>query len=332
VLGGAVDVGTYEYQLAQHGNDWFLEATDVITPSTASVLGLFSAAPSVWYGELSSLRSRMGEVRNGQGSGVWARTYSNRYKLSAASNLTYDQDQSGFSVGADGQLPSNGNGQWLLGVMAGTSKSDLNMKRGTSGDIDSYYVGLYSTWLADNGYYVDAVLKLNRFDNSSDVRMSDGTKAKGSYDNSGVGLSVEAGRHIKLADDWFVEPYAQLASLWVDGDKYHLDNGMQAESNHANSLLGKVGTSFGKRIALANGGFAEPYMKLAVAHEFVDNNQVKVNDDRFTNDLSGTRGEIGGGVAMQVSEKLQMHFDVDYSKGNNVEQPYGVNLGLRYNF
>ncbi|MFZ5959065.1 autotransporter outer membrane beta-barrel domain-containing protein [Pseudomonas knackmussii] len=331
VLGGGVDVGTYQFQLAQHGDDWFLEATREITPSTASVLGLFSAAPSVWYGELSSLRSRMGEVRNGQGSGVWARTYSNRYKLSADADLTYAQNQNGLSLGADGQLPSS-DGQWLLGVLAGTSKSDLDLKRGTSGEVDSYYVGLYSTWLADSGFYVDAVLKLNRFDNSSDVRMSDGTKAKGDYNNTGLGLSVEAGKHIKLPDDWFIEPYAQFAALRVNGDDYHLDNGMQASSNHANSLLGKLGSSFGKRIPLASGGFAEPYLKLALAHEFADNNLVRVNGDRFNNDLSGTRGEIGGGVAAQVSEKLQLHLDLDYSKGKNVEQPYGVNLGLRYNF
>lgn len=332
VVGGAVDVGTYEYQLAQHGNDWFLEATREVTPSTASVLGLFSAAPSVWYGELSSLRSRMGELRNGQqGGGVWARTYANRYKLSAADAVDYDQNQSGLSVGADGQLPT-ASGQWLLGVLAGTSTSNLDLGRGTSGDIDSYYVGLYTTWLADNGYYLDAVLKANRFDNSSDVRMSDGTKAKGDYKNNGIGLSVEAGRHIALQDDWFVEPYAQVAALWVDGDDYHLDNGMQAQSNHANSMLGKLGSSLGKRIALPSGGFVEPYAKLAVTHEFADNNRVKVNDDRFVNDLSGTRGEIGGGVALQVSDRLQMHLDLDYSKGESVEQPYGVNLGVRYNF
>ncbi|WP_160286286.1 autotransporter outer membrane beta-barrel domain-containing protein [Pseudomonas knackmussii] len=331
VLGGGVDVGTYQFQLAQHGDDWFLEATNEITPSTASVLGLFSAAPSVWYGELSSLRSRMGEVRNGQGSGAWVRTYANRYKLSADADLTYAQNQHGLSLGADGQLPTS-DGQWLLGVLAGTSKSDLDLKRGTSGEVDSYYVGLYSTWLADSGFYVDAVLKLNRFDNSSDVRMSDGTKAEGDYNNTGLGLSVEAGKHIKLPDDWFIEPYAQFAALRVNGDDYELDNGMQASSNHANSLLGKLGSSFGKRIPLANGGFAEPYLKLALAHEFADNNLVRVNGDRFNNDLSGTRGEIGGGVAAQVSEKLQLHLDLDYSKGKNIEQPYGVNLGLRYNF
>lgn len=331
VVSGGVDLGTYQYQLVQRGNDWFLEASKTITPSTASVLGLFSAAPSVWYGELTSLRSRMGELRNGQGNGAWVRTYSNRFRFSASDNLSYDQDQTGLSLGADGQIPSS-SGQWWLGVLAGTSSSDVGLKRDASGDIDSYYAGLYSTWLADNGYYLDAVLKANRLQNSAKGHMSDGTPIKGSYDDNGTGFSLEAGRHIKLQDGWFVEPFGQLAALWVDGKSVRLDNGLEAEGNHANSLLGKLGTSVGKRIALANGGFAEPYAKLAVAHEFTDDNRVKINGDQFTNDLSGTHGELGAGVAVQMSETLQTHLDLDYGKGQNVEQPYGVNLGLRYNF
>jgi outer membrane autotransporter protein len=31
-----------------------------------------------------------------------------------------------------------------------------------------------------------------------------------------------------------------------------------------------------------------------------------------------------------MSQRWQMHFDLDYAKGKHIEQPYGVNLGLRY--
>lgn len=41
--------------------------------------------------------------------------------------------------------------------------------------------------LLDEGYYVDGVLKLNRFRNKADVAMSDASKAKGDYTNNGVG-------------------------------------------------------------------------------------------------------------------------------------------------
>lgn len=337
VIGGTVDAGAFSYELQEladgsGGTDWSLVQTKEVSAASRSVIGLFSAAPTVWYGETTTLRSRMGEVRNGQAEGGgWMRAYGNKFNMSAGADVAYSQQQQGISFGADAPMKTS-SGQWLVGLMGGYSKSDLDLKEGTTGAVDSYYVGAYSTWLAEDGFYVDALIKANRFQNSSDVVMRDGQKSKGKYTNHGVGASVEAGKHIKLNEEWFVEPYAQVTGLWVSGQDYHLDNGMDASSNKADSLLGKVGTSVGRKFALKDGGFVQPYVKVAAAHEFVTSNQVSINGNRFNNDLSGTRAELGAGVAAQVTEKLQLHADFDYMKGNNIEQPWGVNVGLRYNW
>ncbi|MDH1632967.1 autotransporter outer membrane beta-barrel domain-containing protein [Pseudomonas mosselii] len=334
-----IDFGTYTYTLEKgEGEDnWYLvqkfddSGNPIVTPGARAVLGMFSAAPTVWYGELSSLRSRMGELRLGHGQGIWMRSYGNRYNLSAGNAVAYQQDQNGVSFGADGAVPGH-DGRWLLGVMGGYSESDLDFSLGSSGKVKSYYVGAYSTWMADSGYYVDAVLKYNRFRNSNDVVMSDGRRTKGEYHNDGLGASVEVGRHFKLENGWYVEPFTQVSTLWVDDDSYTLDNGMRAQSDGANSVLGKVGAQVGRSLALDNGSILQPYLKVAAAHEFIKSNKVKVNDNHFTNDLSGTRGEFAVGLAAQVSEVLQLHGEFQYSNGKHIEQPYGVNLGLRYNF
>jgi len=164
------------------------------------------------------------------------------------------------------------------------------------------------------------------------VRMNDGEKATGDYDNYGIGGSVEAGRHIQLEDGWFIEPYAQVAALWVQGERYGLDNGMQASNNTANSLLGKLGTHVGRTFPLAAGGFVQPYVKVAAVHEFARNNKVKINETTFHDDLSGGRGEVGAGVAVQMTDALQVHADFDYSNGKNIEQPWGANVGIRYSW
>lgn len=70
----------------------------------------------------------------------------------------------------------------------------------------------------------------------------------------------------------------------------------------------------------------------AYAYEFIDDNEVKVNTHRFDNDLSGSRGELGVGVAVSMVERLQLHADFDYSRGEHIDQPWGVNLGLRYSW
>lgn len=334
VIGGQVDLGTFVYDLQQQGNDWFLvqRPGGVVTPGTGSVLGLFSAAPTVWYGELSSLRSRMGERRMGNGEGgVWSRAYGNKYHLAAGAGVAYQQTQQGLSVGADGRLSMAG-GSLLLGVMGGHSKSDLDIAAGTSGTVDSYYAGVYGTWLANSGYYVDALVKLNRFQSESDVRMSDGQRSGGRYDNHGLGGSVEAGKRFERDDGVFISPFTQLSALWVQGERYSLDNGMQARSNQADSLLGKVGMQVGQTRPLASGGSWDYYGKIAIAHEFANNNEVKVNGNRFTNDLSGSRTELGLGAAVQLTGRLQLHADFDHAKGHNIEQPWGLSFGARYNF
>ncbi|WP_223540911.1 autotransporter outer membrane beta-barrel domain-containing protein [Pseudomonas sp. BF-RE-26] len=335
LAGGAVDLGAFSYDLIKQGeNDWYLNtATKTISPGTQSVMALFNAAPTVWYGELSTLRSRMGEVRMDNGkAGGWIRAYGNKFDVSAGSGVAYQQTQQGLSFGADAPLPM-GDGQWLVGLLGGYSKSDLNMTRGTSGTVDSYYLGAYTTWMDEpSGYYFDGVLKFNRFQNESDVRLSDGTKAKGDYNNNGVGASLEFGRHIKLADDYFVEPFTQLSGVVVQGASYDLDNGLSAQGDRARSLLGKVGATTGRNFNLGEGKVVQPYLRAAYVHEFAENNDVEVNNNPFKSDLSGSRGELGAGIAMTLRGKVSVHADFDYSNGNKIEQPWGFNLGARYSW
>lgn len=332
LLGGRVDLGAYSYLLEKQGNDWFIVGDGkTISPSTKTALALFNAAPVIWMSELSTLRSRMGEVRSSGQGGGWIRGYGNRFNASTSDGVDYRQKQSGLSFGADAPVPV-ASGQLLLGLMGGYSKSDLDLSRGTTGTVKSYYVGAYGTWLSEDGYYLDGVLKLNRFRNASDVLMTDASKAKGDYDNSAFGGSVEFGKHIKLGDDWFLEPFAQLAAVQVQGDRYRMDNGLQAKNDRTQSVLGKVGGTAGRSIPLKDGGLLQPYVRLAAAHEFSRSNDVKVNDTRFDNNLFGSRAEVGAGVAVSLSERLQVHADFDYMKGKHVEQPWGANVGLRFAF
>ncbi|KFF83773.1 membrane protein [Pseudomonas syringae pv. syringae] len=335
LAGGAVDLGAWSYDLIKQGdNDWYLDtATRTISPGAQTVMALFNTAPTVWYGELTTLRSRMGELRMDQArSGGWIRTYGNKFNVADASGFGYQQVQSGVALGADGKLPM-GAGQWLAGVMIGQSTSDLSLDHGASGKVDSYSLGAYSTWLdSESGYYVDGVIKLNQFKNKARVNLSDGSRTRGNYDNLGVGASLELGRHITLDNGYFLEPYTQLAGLIVQGKDYGLDNGMRAEGDRSRSLLGKVGTTTGRSFDLGKGRTLQPYVRVAVAHEFVNRNEVKVNDNVFNNDLSGSRGELGAGVSVSLSDNLQLHADFDYSNGDAIEQPWGASAGLRYSW
>ncbi|UII72914.1 autotransporter outer membrane beta-barrel domain-containing protein [Pseudomonas sp. HN11] len=338
LLGDRVDVGTYSYGLigdnADH--DWYLDPDNkVISPSTNSVLSLFNAAPSVLLGEMTNLRTRMGELRfsEGQSAGLWTRAYGNKYEVSNdKTGLGYNQSQRGFTIGADAPVQA-GDGQWLIGAMAGHSTSDLDLDRGSKADIKSYYVGGYATWLdSESGFYFDGVLKFNRLHNESSVAMSDGKKAKGNYTQNAVGASAEVGRHITLDDGFFVEPYGQMAAVITQAQSYTLDNGLHAKGDRSSSVIGELGVTAGRNFQLESGSVVQPYLKAAVAHEFDQSNKVFVNDNAFNNDLSGSRLKLGAGVAMSVSQNLKLHADLEHSTGKNIKQPLGVNVGLRYDF
>lgn len=329
-----VDQGAYSYGLAKNGNDWILDPeTRVISPGTRSVLALFNTPLPTWYGELTSLRSRMGELRFNPGqSGAWGRTYGNKFDIADGSGVGYRQSQYGFTLGADAALPA-GDGQWLVGIMGGHSASDLNLHGGSSGNVDSFYLGTYVTWLdASSGYYADAVLKVNRFRNEAKARLSDGTRAKGDYDNSGVGGSVEFGRHIKLDDGYFIEPFTKWSAVVIQGKSYSLDNDLHAKGDRARSLLGEVGLTAGRNFKLENDIELQPYVRVSGSYEFAKNNEVQVNDNVFKNDLSGSRAGFGAGIAASMTDKLQVHADYEYNDGENFRQPGGLTLGLRYAF
>ncbi len=331
LAGGSVDLGAFSYQLEKQGDDWFVVGEGrIISPSTQSALAMFNVAPTLWYGELSTLRSRMGEVRNTGEGGAWMRAYGNQHDVSTT-GYGYRQRQQGLSFGMDALVPLD-SGQMLLGGLGGYSKSDISLERGSSGKVDSYYLGAYATWLMEEGYYLDTLVKLNQFRNQSDVVMTNGAKAKGRYNNVALGGSVEFGRHVKLQDDLFFEPFVQLSAVKVQGSSYKLNNGLRAKNAHTQSVLGKAGATVGRNLQLGDGGVLQPYFKAALVQEFARNNDVRVNDTRFENDLFGSRAELGIGVSASLSQNLNLHSEFDYMKGEHIKQPWGVNFGVRYNF
>lgn len=333
LINGSVDLGAFRYELASSGNDWFLNPTTrTISPGARSVLALFNTAIPVWYGDMSPVHTRLGELRSSdQNAGSWGRVYAKKNNVADGSGVAYQQTQRGFSLGWDVPLPSFADGQWLIGIMAGHSDSDLNLDYGTSGEIESNYLGGYVTWVdRASGYYFDGLVKYNHYRNEAKVSLSDGARTKGSYNTSGIGWESEFGRHIMLNEKSFIEPFARLSAVVIQGDDFRLENGMDAKGDTARSLLGSIGMKAGRTFNFGNDVSTQPYLKVGLEHEFAENNEVKVNNNVFNNNLSGSRIAWGTGLAVSMSKSLQGHAEFDYIKGKNFEQPYGFSLGMRY--
>ncbi|MDR0805162.1 MAG: autotransporter outer membrane beta-barrel domain-containing protein [Enterobacteriaceae bacterium] len=301
-----------------------------LSDSAKAVMAMANVTPTIWDGELSTLRTRLGEVRDerAHSENAWGKYITSRYRVST-DNVGYRQDMNGVMLGGDHTVELE-NARLLLGGLFSYTHSELDSHHG-DGSVDSYGLGAYATWLHESGYYVDGVLKVNHFRTQNSADFNDGsTNAK---DNTfGYGGSLEFGKHIKL-ESYFIEPYIIGDIFRGESTGYKWSSGMKVKADKAQSLKAEAGTTFGKLFVLDNGAQFKPYGRLAISHEFQKNNDVIINEtEHFDNDMSGTVGKYGVGLTAQLTDQWETYTEINYSKGNHIETPYSGQIGIRYSF
>lgn len=331
--GGTANLGTFQYTLAPDGsnrNNWVLNRTNKPTPFTNSILNVVGASPTLWYGQLIPLLTRLGELNfvHDHG-GLWVRPYGSQIDVDASAGTPFSQRQSGVAVGADTLVPDVMGGRAFVGGVFNYSHATLDDSLGAQGKVDTYSLGAYAAWLGPRGYYVHGLVNLNRYVSQAQAVTRTGF-GRGSANTNGVGLVLEGGRRWSLPHALFVQPYLQAAGLRMSGQQFNLDNGMQGHNDHINSLQTALGVTFGATLHSASGGTAEPYVRVAAVHEFIRHNQIVINNSAFDANLSGSRVEVGAGVAVQLGQRLTANFDYTYAHGSKWTQPYMLNAGLRY--
>lgn len=333
-----VDAGAFRYSLQQDGDDWFLRNTaqapgsqeDNLSDGANTALGNQTAAATLWSAEMNALVKRLGELRMGHDNGgVWTRGIGKTYKVDTAHSRSFEQSVHGLEIGADTAIPLSGS-KLYVGGMLGAAKSTQNYSGGADGKIDSQLLGAYATWLDDAGYYVDSVAKYNRMKNEVKNQANTGEQIKGDYNTRGYAADLEVGRHITLGDGWFIEPQAEVTYTHTAGARYTASNGLRVSTSDTESLQGRLGSLLGKNLTLGKGMAAQPYVKASYVHEFAGESSVTVNGHKLTNQIAGSRGEIGLGGVLQVSEKTKVALDIQHADGDQVEEPWAINLGMRY--
>ena len=344
--GGKVDAGTWEYYLNKENTDWYLKAdssqpgTDNPVPpvrhttkSADAVLDMATAPVYVFNSELQSLRFRHGDVMQNTRSpgGVWGRYTGSDTRISGGAGSGYSLTQSGMETGGDTVFDLN-DSRLAVGAFVSYTDNSISHNRGGSSTVGSTGGGLYATWFNNDGYYVDGVIKVNRFRNELRTWMSDGTAVKGDYHQNGFGGSLEAGRTFSLNENTWIQPYLRSTAFRAESKDISLDNGMKAKAGTTKSLQGEVGVNLGMNLDVA-GTVVRPYLTTAVSHEFSDNNKVRINGSyNFTNDISGTTGKYGAGVSAQLTANAGVWAEASYQNGENTESPVTGSVGFRINF
>ncbi len=347
-----VDLGAYQYFLTKEGNNWVLANSKnavtptspaapvtpvtpnkpVVTPSNPVVppatlpstpllsdlanaqVSLRQAQLLLVEDDLSGIHQRLGEVKNGEKGNVWVRNVNSRQKLAALS--TGESETSGFKqnvhsvrVGADAAVTDN----LRVGGFVGRSQANVDFN-GHYGDgkVRSNSVGLYAAYLADNGIYVDNIVKYSRLHANSDLT------EKRHY--NAYTISSELGKRFSLANDWTITPQAQLA--WT-----HISS--QENEDSLSSVYSRIGLRVAKGFALSNGWNLQPYAEVnAVTSK---NRSSKIHYANSALDVASSRGRFESAVGLNAGfANHRFGLEVSRADGKNFDKPYAIQAVYRY--
>nr|WP_314689902.1 autotransporter outer membrane beta-barrel domain-containing protein [uncultured Haemophilus sp.] len=264
--------------------------------------------------DLSGIHQRLGEVKNGEKGNVWVRNVNSHQKLAALS--TGESETSGFKqnvhsvqVGADAAVTDN----LRLGGFVGRSQANVDFN-GDYGDgkVRSNSVGLYAAYLADNGIYVDNIVKYSRLHANSDLT------EKRHY--NAYTISSELGKRFNLVNDWTITPQAQLA--WT-----HISS--QKNEDSLSSVYSRIGLRVAKGFALSNGWNLQPYAEVnAITSK---NRSSKIHYTNSALDVASSRGRFESAVGLNAGfANHRFGLEVSRADGKNFDKPYAIQAVYRY--
>ena len=264
--------------------------------------------------DLSGIHQRLGEVKNGEKGNVWVRNVNSRQKLAALS--TGESETSGFKqnvhslqVGADAAVTDN----LRVGGVVGRSQANVDFN-GHYGDgkVRSNSMGLYAAYLADNGIYVDNIVKYSRLHANSDHT------EKRHY--NAYTISSELGKRFSLANDWTITPQAQLA--WT-----HISS--QENEDSLSSVYSRIGLRVAKGFALSNGWNLQPYAEVnAITSK---NRSSKIHYTNSALDVASSRGRFESAVGLNAGfANHRFGLEVSRADGKNFDKPYAIQAVYRY--
>ena len=296
-------------------------STDPVLPSTPLLSDLANAQVSLRQAQLllveddlSGIHQRLGEVKNGEKGNVWVRNVNSRQKLAALS--TGESETSGFKqnvhslqVGADAAVTDN----LRVGGFVGRSQANVDFN-GHYGDgkVRSNSVGLYAAYLADNGIYVDNIVKYSRLHANSNHT------EKRHY--NAYTISSELGKRFSLANDWTITPQAQIA--WT-----HISS--QGNEDSLSSVYSRIGLRVAKGFALSNGWNLQPYAEInAITSK---NRSSKIHYTNSALDVASSRGRFESAVGLNAGfANHRFGLEVSRADGKNFDKPYAIQAVYRY--
>jgi outer membrane autotransporter protein len=290
-------------------------------------------AQSLVDAQIGTWRQRMGVVprtRDGVGLAPWMRVFSSsggveldhRGNFGSGGTFAFDQSNHGWELGLDTRPGEH----FAFGALIAKSEGSQHLDEGAGSDrFDGKSFGLYGTWLADNGFYLDASLRWTGID--ARLRSATGQHdAKASAD----AFNVEAGFTAwTLPGGINVVPQLQYTHTRVSD--ITPVRGSQADfvGDGGVSSRARVGVAFDKTIE-GKGFTWTPYGSINAVHEFDGEYDYAINSALLgTTSTDGTSAMVELGLGARKGG-LSVTGGVNWTDGGAQQGVVGGQLVLRY--
>lgn len=320
-----VTTGEITYNVDANGNASTTFTTSTVADSTKELAALNAMA---WRTELSTLTDRMGAIRTRPTDlGAWVRY--NGGKLSKDDSwgeLKMNTVELGFDMPV-------GQSSWVLGASFAYGDGDGDFEAGRT-DNKKYTLGLYATYMNDNGCFLDVMAKIGQVQSDFDFATTTGVADSGDVDQMGYIFGVEAG-HRFSGETLFIEPQIGLVYSYLDSDSTTTSN-REVDLDSVESLIGRAGVMFGGNFAQDR---ASVYGRAFVAHDFKGDVEGRARAlsagsqwRNFSQELAGTWGEFGVGGTYRMTDSSMLAIDLSKTVGGDIDTDYRFNIAAKYMF
>lgn len=275
---------------------------------------------------MNDVSKRMGDLRTmPKSAGAWARYYGGEAKYGS---MDMETQYNTLQIGADRWYNN-----FYYGISASVSDGNGDLANG-SVDNRNYSLGLYGGWVADNGQYLDFIVKRHRVETEGDLNNTSGTRNSFDYYNWGTSISFEYGWRFNCPNTGFwVEPQAELMYGQFDKTSFTTSQSANVKQDTIKTLVGRLGTALGYTFDENRGSV---YLKASVLHDWKGETNSAVTVDGqtryFEDDLGGTWGEFALGGTYNISDSFSAYGDILTTTGSPVRTPWEVSVGVRWTF
>ncbi|WP_143428334.1 hypothetical protein [Helicobacter sp. 13S00477-4] len=327
-----------------------LSADTTQTQPVQSALGSFYRGFRI---ATNNLNLRMGELRGGINTqGAWARIINGMGSDKSNNTDYYTTIQAGYDYAFDVL-----GGVDYVGVDAEatllSSKGD-----GYKGSGRNLGLGIYNTYLMDNGFYVDSSLKYLNLGNSLTLAKSNLQNSGSNIYTNAILLGAEVGYRYHLdnlmhnvfkapeniyTQGYFIEPQLELIYGYIGGTQINAKaiDGTPFDANLEgdNAFISRLGAVLGKSFKTNTGLIADVRLGLSYINEINTGGSSQIiqtgsatNPAIINSTPSNNKLNLSLGTNIKFNDSWRMYADISRTFLGVYNFDYNLNIGARFSF